>query len=167
MLSWTLPVGGCHQLHLGCDCSPLFLSSQWWLNTIHIGESLHNGATKVSHHLCGYGHPVLWFRLQPFGTKTLSQAYALVRINLCEVGWLSSFFHAFGWRNISGLFGNPFCGLQYSAGLLELFHGQAVSFGNTVWVVFLDKYPWRTRVALNPEVKLLRCVCKGCSYIKA
>jgi hypothetical protein len=25
-----------------------------------------------------------------------------------------------------------FCGLQYSAGLLELFHGQAISFGNTV-----------------------------------
>ncbi len=72
-----------------------------------------------------------------------------------------------GWRNISGLFGNPFCGLQYSTGLLELFHGQAISFGYTVWVVFLDKYPWRSRVALNPEVELLRCACKGCSYIKA
>ncbi len=74
---------------------------------------------------------------------------------------------ASGWRNVSGLFGNPFfCDLQYSAGLLELFHGQAISFGNTVWVVFLDKYPWRSQVALNPEVELLRCVCKGCSYIK-
>jgi hypothetical protein len=53
-----------------------------------LGESLHNGATKVSHHLCGYGHPVLWLRcaLQPFGIKTLSQAYALVRINPREVG---------------------------------------------------------------------------------
>ncbi len=63
------------------DHSPLFLRSQWWLNTIHIEESLHNGATKVSHHLRGYGHPVLWLRcaLQPFGIKTLSQAYALVR----------------------------------------------------------------------------------------
>ncbi len=59
-----------------------------------------------------------------------------------------------------------FCGLQYSLGLLELFHGQAVSFGNTVWVMFLDKYPWRTWVALNPEVELLHCMCKGCSYIK-
>ncbi len=65
------------------DCFPLFLQSQWWLNTIQIGESLHNGATKVSHHLCGYGHPVLLLccALQPFGIKTLSQAYALVRIN--------------------------------------------------------------------------------------
>ncbi len=70
------------------DRSPLFLWSQWWLNTIHIGESLHNGDTKVSHHLHGYGHPVFWLHcvLQPFGIKTLSQAYALVRINPREVG---------------------------------------------------------------------------------
>ncbi len=70
------------------DRLPLFLRSQWLLNTIHIGESNHNGATKVSHHLRGYGHPVLWLRcaLQPFGIKTLSQAYALVRINPHEVG---------------------------------------------------------------------------------
>jgi hypothetical protein len=70
------------------DLSPLFLQSQWWLNTIHIGESLHNGATELSHHLHGYGHPVLWLRcaLQPFSIKTLSQAYALVRIKPCEVG---------------------------------------------------------------------------------
>ncbi len=49
----------------------------------HIRESLHNGATKVSQHLRGYGHPIFWLRcaLQPFGIKTLSQAYALVRIN--------------------------------------------------------------------------------------
>ncbi len=32
-------------------------------------------------------------------------------------------------------------------GCYVLFHSQAFSFGNTVWVVFLDKYPWRTRVA--------------------
>ncbi len=63
------------------DCFLLFLRSHWWLNTIHIGESLHNGATKVSHHLRGYRHPILWLGLQPFGTKTLSQAYALVRIH--------------------------------------------------------------------------------------
>ncbi len=70
------------------DCPPLFLRSQWWLNTIHIRESLHNGATKVSHHLHGYGHPFLWLccALQPFGIKALSQAYALVRINPREVG---------------------------------------------------------------------------------
>ena len=70
------------------DRSPLFLRSQWWLNTIHIGKSLHNGDTKVSHRLCGYGHPIFLLRcvLQPFGIKTLSQAYALVRINPCEVG---------------------------------------------------------------------------------
>ncbi len=69
------------------DRSPLFLRSQWWLNTIHIGESLYNGATKVSHHLREYGRP-LWLpcALQPFGIKTLSQAYALVRINPHEVG---------------------------------------------------------------------------------
>ena len=68
--------------------SPLFLRSQWCLNTIHIRESLHNGDTKVSHHLRGYGHPVLWLRcaLQPFVIKTLSQAYTLVRINPHEVG---------------------------------------------------------------------------------
>jgi hypothetical protein len=70
------------------DHSPLFLRSQWWLNTIHIGESLHNGYTKVSHHLRGYGHLALWLHcaFQPFGIKTLSQAYALVRINPREVG---------------------------------------------------------------------------------
>ncbi len=74
--------------HVWDDHSPLFLWSQWWLNTIQIGESLHTGDIKVSHHLCGYGHPVLWLRcaLQPFGIKTLSQAYALVRINPREVG---------------------------------------------------------------------------------
>ncbi len=70
------------------DRSPLFLRSLWWLNTIQIGESLHNGDTKVSHHVRGYGHPILCLRcaLQLFGIKTLSQAYALVRINPCEVG---------------------------------------------------------------------------------
>ena len=70
------------------DRSPLFLRSQWWLDTIHIGESLHNGDTKVSHHLRGYGHPGFWLRcaLQPFGVRTLFQAYALARINPHEVG---------------------------------------------------------------------------------
>ncbi len=53
------------------DHSPLFLWSQWWLNTIHIGESLHNGDAEVSHHLRGYEHPVLWLRcaLQPLGIR--------------------------------------------------------------------------------------------------
>ncbi len=53
------------------DCLPLFLQSQWWLNTIHIGESLHNEDTEVSHHLRGYGHSILWLHcaLQPFGIK--------------------------------------------------------------------------------------------------
>ncbi len=32
-------------------------------------------------------------------------------------------------------------------GCYMLFHGQAFSFDNTVCVMFLDKYPWRTRVA--------------------
>ncbi len=74
---------------ISCVCIwDVFLQSQWWLNTIHIGESSHNGATKVSQRLHGYGHPIIWLHcvLQPFGIKTLSQAYALVRINLCEVG---------------------------------------------------------------------------------
>ncbi len=67
------------------DRFPLFLQSQWWLNTIHIGESLHNKDTKVSHLLHGYGHADLWLHcaLQPFGIKTLSQANALMRINSC------------------------------------------------------------------------------------
>ena len=70
------------------DRSPRFSQSQWWLKTVHIEESLHNGATKVSHHLHGYGCPFLWLRcaLQPFGIKTLSLAYVLVRINPHEVG---------------------------------------------------------------------------------
>ncbi len=70
------------------DHSPLFLRSQWWLNPIHIGESLHNGDTKATHCLCGYGHLGIWLRcaLQPFGIKTLSQVYALVRINPHDVG---------------------------------------------------------------------------------
>jgi hypothetical protein len=47
------------------------LQSQWWLNTIHIGESLHNGDTKVSHLCVDMGIPVDWLRcaLQPFGIK--------------------------------------------------------------------------------------------------
>jgi hypothetical protein len=32
------------------DLSPLFLWCQLWLNTIHVGETLH---------LCGYGHSIL------------------------------------------------------------------------------------------------------------
>jgi hypothetical protein len=70
------------------DHSPLFLWSQWWLNTIHIGELLHNEDTKVSHLCVDMDIAVYWLccALQPFGIKTLSQAYALVRINPCEVG---------------------------------------------------------------------------------
>ncbi len=70
------------------DCSPLFLRRQWWLNTIHIGESLHNGDTKVSHCLHGYEHPVFLVALcaSTLWYKTLSQAYALKKINPCEVG---------------------------------------------------------------------------------
>ena len=70
------------------DHSPLFLGSQWFFNTIHIGESLHNGDTKVSHLCVDMGIPVYWLRcaLQPFCIKTLSQAYALVRIKPREVG---------------------------------------------------------------------------------
>jgi hypothetical protein len=65
-----------------------FLQSQQWLNTIHIMKSLHNGATKVTQPLRGYWRHVflLHCALQTFGVKTLSQAYALVRINLHEVG---------------------------------------------------------------------------------
>jgi hypothetical protein len=109
LLSWKMPVGGYHWLCLGWDHSPLFLRSHGWLITIQIGKSLHIGATKVSHHLRGYGHPIFWLRcaLQPFGIKTLSLAYALVRINLCEVGWLLSFFTSLDDEKI-GLFGNPF-----------------------------------------------------------
>ena len=115
------------------------------------------------------GIPVFWLlcALQPFGIKTLSQAYALVRINPREVGWLSSFFSLWVKKYKWSHWKPFFCGLRYSAGLLELFRGQAISFGNTVWAVFLDEYPWRSQVALSPELELLRCVCKGCSYIKA
>ncbi len=35
-----------------------------------------------------------------------------------------------------------------------MFHGQAFSFGNTVWVVFLEEYQWRTQVAYHPEVSI-------------
>jgi hypothetical protein len=48
-----------------------------------------------------------------------------------------------------------FCGYSIQLGSYVLFHGQAFSFGNTVWVVFLDEYPWRTQVAYHPEVELL------------
>jgi hypothetical protein len=74
--------------HIWDDRFPLFLQSQWWLNTIHIRKSLHNGDTKVLHCLRGYGHPGFWLHcaLQPYLIKTLSQAYALVRINPREVG---------------------------------------------------------------------------------
>jgi hypothetical protein len=33
-----------------------------------------------------------------------------------------------------------------------VFYGQTFRFFNTVWVMFLEEYPWRTRTALNPEV---------------
>jgi hypothetical protein len=81
------------------------------------------------------------------GIKTLSQAYALVRINLHTVGWSSSFFYPFGWRIISGIIETLFVAYSILLGCYVLFHGQAFSFGNTVWVVFLDKYPWRTQMA--------------------
>ena len=90
------------------DLSPLFLLCQWLLNTIHVGETSHNWDTKLSHLLCGYGHSILWLRcaLQPFGIKTLSQAYALVRINTIRLAdcWASSV----EWRIINGPFGNLF-----------------------------------------------------------
>ncbi len=114
------------------------------------------------------GIPVFWLRcaLQPFVIKlylrpTLLWESTPMRLADC---WASS---VFGWRNISGLIGNLFCVAYSIAGLLELFHGQAINFGNTVWAMFLDEYPWRSQVALNPEVELLRCMCKRCSYIKA
>ncbi len=70
------------------DRLPLFSRSQWWLKTIHIGESLHDGDAKVSHLCVDMGIPVYWLRcaLQLFGIKALSKAYALVRINPHEVG---------------------------------------------------------------------------------
>jgi hypothetical protein len=38
---------------------------------------------------------------------------------------------------------------------------QAFSFCNTVWIVFLEEYPWRAWVAKNPEVNL----CTACANI--
>jgi hypothetical protein len=73
----------------------------------------------------------------------------------------------FGWRNISGLFGNPFLWPTVFRWAVRVVSWPSHQFGNTVWVMFLDKYPWRTQVALNPEVELLHCVYKSCSYIKA
>ncbi len=77
------------------------------------------GATKLTQHLRGCGSPVYWLHcaLQPLVWKRFLRPTLFGRINLHAVGWLLSFFHAFGWRNISGLLGNPFCGLQYFTGL--------------------------------------------------
>jgi hypothetical protein len=36
-----LPFSGYHKSCLGCGLYPLFLWSQWWLNTMNIGISLH------------------------------------------------------------------------------------------------------------------------------
>jgi hypothetical protein len=44
--------------------------------------------------------------------------------------------------------------MAYSICWAVMFYGQAFSFCNTVWVVFLEEYTWRTRVALSPEVQL-------------
>jgi hypothetical protein len=63
------------------DRSPLFLRSQWWLNTIHIGESSHNGDTKVSHHLRGYGHPSY---LVALCALTLWYKYFISGLRSCE-----------------------------------------------------------------------------------
>ena len=81
------------------DLSPLFLWCQLWLNTIHVGETSH---------LCGYGHSILWLRcaLQPFGIKTLSQAYALVRINTIRLADCRA--SSVEWRIINCPFGNLF-----------------------------------------------------------
>ncbi len=78
-----------------------------------------NWATKVTKYAWIWASQLLVaLCASTLGIKTLSQAYALVRINLRAVGWLSSFFHSLGWRITSGPIGNLFCGLQYSAGLL-------------------------------------------------
>ncbi len=60
-------------------------------------------------------------------------------------GWLIvKLFYFFRWRLVSL---KPFvCGLQYSAGLL-CFIAKPLAFCNTVWVVFLEEYPWRAQVA--------------------
>ncbi len=167
VLSWKLPVGGYHQSRLGWPFSFVFVEpvmAQYYSHWIFTLRSYQGVSSFV-----WIWASLFWLRCarQPFGIKTLSQAYALVRINPHDFGWLLSFFQFLGEEIYVVSLETLFCGLQYSAWLLELFHGLVVSFGNTVWVVFLDKYPLRTQVALNPEVELLRCMCKGCSYIKA
>ncbi len=103
-----------------------------------------NGATEAAQqHLSGYGHPDFWlhYALQP-----------LVHVNRPILLWQSTslhlpFIHSFGWRIVSCLIRNHFCG-AYSIplGCCVMFHGQAFSCGNTVWVVFLKDNPWRTQV---------------------
>ncbi len=71
------------------DRFPLFLRSQWWLNTIHIGESLYKGDIKVSHLLRGYGHTnllvalcasTLWYKIFISGLRSYE--------NQPPLGWL-------------------------------------------------------------------------------
>jgi hypothetical protein len=140
----------------------------WWLSLVAYGKwpfsFVFVEPLVAQHHhiweclLWGYGgdSTFAWIWVSPFlvalctstfGIKTLSQAYALVRINLQVVGWMSSFFHAFGQRIISGLIDTLFVAYSIPLGCYVLLHGQAFSFANTVWVVFLDKYPWRTWIA--------------------
>jgi hypothetical protein len=67
----------------------LFLQSHWWLNTIHIGNSLHSWSYRdesTSSSRIWESQLLVVLCTSFLVTKTLSQAYVPVRINLCAVG---------------------------------------------------------------------------------
>ncbi len=59
------------------------------------------------------------------------------------------------------------CGLKYSAGLLCYVSWPSLQLWYYCVGCVPERISWKTQVALNPEVELLRCVYKSCSYIKA
>jgi hypothetical protein len=81
--SWWLSLVAFGMIVLLCFCGVSGVSTLFTLGNPYIMEIL-----RCLIILCGYGCPVLWLCcvLQPFDMKTLSQAYALVRINPHEVG---------------------------------------------------------------------------------
>jgi hypothetical protein len=106
-----------------------------------------NGVTEVTqHHMGGYGYPNF------FGcTVCFNPWYVdfISGLSSCENQ------PCFGWLIIK-----LFSLLQVKIGLIKTFclwptvfcwavmlHGQAFSFSNTVWVMFLEEYLWRARVA--------------------
>ncbi len=114
--------------HRASDCPALLTLA---FPCINWGDSASSAWIWSSHFLVAMCASTL-------GMQTLSQAQVPVRISFHLMGWLSSPFHSFQWRLVSlemyCLWPTVFC-------WAVVFYGQAFSFSNTVWAMFLEEYP--------------------------